>query len=260
MRRTAARLAMACLLAAAASADASENGAEEVTGTRQASVFVRLEQPDHGLDAWHAMRVEIASTPGNWQRSWQAAAVSESRFGDRDQGIELGASLPLDARWLLQVDASMAPAATFLPRHSAEMRLVRRFDHGFLATAGIRGARYRAVRADRAMLSLERYAGAWRISWTGSLVRVAGAHSPGHALAVDRYFGDRDSIGLRLSRDRELVPLADGMRTFARVRSASLQGRHWLSRRWGVQAAAGYTAQSGLYDRAWWQLGLMHAW
>jgi len=228
--------------------------------SRQASLSLRVEQPNRGLDAWRTLRLEFGSAPGNWQRAWQVAAVAEERFGESDHGFELGGSLPLDDRWLLQPGVGFAPGADFLPRHFADLRLVRRFDGGTLAAFGWRGARYRDQRADRALVSLEHYAGNWRMAWTGYLVRVDGGHAPGHDLAVDRYYGDRDSIGLRLSRGKELVPLADGARTFAEVRSAAITGRHWLHPRWALQWSAGYVDQAGLYDRGWVQLGLQHGW
>jgi YaiO family outer membrane protein len=260
MRPLAATVAVIGVLAPAIglAADGDSNG--EAAVSHQTTLSVRAEQPDRGLDGWRALRMEFGSLPGNWQRSWQAAAVAEERFGDSDRGIELGGSLPLDDRWMLQAEAGVAPGAEFLPRRFTDLRLMRRFEGGTLATIGWRGARYRERRADRALVSLEQYAGNWRLAWTGSLVRVDGRHAPGHELAVDRYYGDRDHFGVRLSRGRELAPLPDGMRVFARVRSAALVGRHWMRPRWGLQWSMGYVAQAGLYDRSWIQLGLQHAW
>ena len=252
-------LAVAAIGLLAPAVVSATDGDAVATG-HQASVSLRVEQPNRGLDGWHALRLEFASTPGNWQRAWHVAAVTEERFGESDQGLEFGAALPLDEHWLLQSEVGFAPGADFLPRRHADLRLVRRFDGGVLATFGWRGSRYRDQRADRALVSLERYLGDWRLAWTGNLVRVDGRHAPGHELAVDRYYGDRDSIGLRLARGQELIPLAGGARAFAEVRSAALVGRHWLAPQWGLQWGVGHVDQSGLYDRGWVQLGLQHAW
>ncbi len=226
----------------------------------QASYSARWEQPNRDLDHWIGLRVDVASTPGNWRRAWRLSALTEQRFDTRDQGLEAGLSVPLDERWMLEAEAGLAPGAHFLARHSAELRITRRIGRHALGSVGLRTARYRDLRAERAQLSLERYAGAWRVAGTASLVRVGTRHAAGHEIALDRYFGDRDRLGVRVSRGKELVPLPDGVRRFARVRATSIVGRHWLSPRWGVEGALGYSDQSGLYDRAWLQVGVMHAW
>jgi len=251
-----AALAIACLLAAGLSraADGSAPTAH------RASFAWQVDAPNRGLDDWQAFRAEIASTPGPWQRAWRAAAVAERRFGSDDQGIEFGFDAPLDAHWLLQSDVGIAPDADFLPRRFVDVRLVRRFEGGVLVSGGLRDARYRDDRADRALLSLERYAGNWRFAGSGTLTRVDGRHAPGLELAVDRYRGDRDSIGVRLSRGKELVPLPSGERSFSDVRTAALVGRQWLRPRWGVEWAVGYVDQRGLYDRGWLRLGLLRGW
>jgi YaiO family outer membrane protein len=258
MSTPASRLLLA--LALASSPWAAHGSPADGDPRRQATLSARWEHPDQGLDDWHAVRFEVASTPGNWQRAWHLAVLSERRFGGSDQGVEGGAVLPLDARWLLQVDAGLAPDAGFLPRAMGEVALVRRFGRGVLATMSARHARYRTEDADRIAASVERYAGDWRLAWTSGLTRVGGAASPGHDIAVDRYYGDRNSIGARLGRGSESVPLPGGVRQLSRTRWATVQGRHWVAPRWGVQWAAGYVQQAGLYDRAWVQLGGLHAW
>lgn len=257
MRTLAALLAAAGVLAPAIALGDDGTGG---TGKHRASASIRVEQPNRGLAPWRAFRLELASTPGNWQRAWHAAAVSEERFGDTDRGVELGATLPLDERWLLQSELGFAPGADFLPRQHADVRLARRFDQGVLATIGWRGSRYNDVRADRALLSLERYIGDWRLAWTGNLTRVDGHHAPGHELALDHYYDEGDSVGVRLARGKESIPLPAGDRSFGEVRSAAVLGRHSIGPGWALQWGAGHADQSGLYDRAWVQLGLQHAW
>lgn len=254
------RAGIGILLAALALPLPANAGQGDGSPTHQAIIAVRWDQPDRDLDAWRALRLEVSSTPGRWRRAWQFAAVSEERFGVSDQGVELGATLPLSSRWLLQADAGLAPDADFLPRHSLEVRAIRQLDHAVLASIGARSARYRDQRADRVTAGLERYVGNWRVGGAVRWVRVAGSTTSGQELALDRYFGDRDSVGLRLARGKELAPLPDGTRRLAGVQSVALVGRRWLSSRWGLQASVGYADQEGLYDHGWLQLGLMHGW
>ena len=231
--------ALAAGLSFPVSARADEPGAAP---SQQATFELRVEDPNRGLDPW------------------RAAAVVEERFGQQDHGVELGASLPLDRSWLLDADAGLAPGAEFLPRQRASLRLLRRMDGGWLAGVGLREARYRDERVTAANASIERYAGQWRFAWTANLTRIDGEHAPGHELALDRYYNERNSIGLRLARGEESIALGDGGRIAASVRSAGLVGQHWLSPHWGLRWGAGYVDQDGLYDRAWLQLGLQHAW
>ena len=249
--------ALAAGLSFPVSARADEPGAAP---SQQATFELRVEDPNRGLDPWRAARIEWTTRAANWERSWRAAAVVEERFGQQDHGVELGASLPLDRSWLLDADAGLAPGAEFLPRQRASLRLLRRMDGGWLAGVGLREARYRDERVTAANASIERYAGQWRFAWTANLTRIDGEHAPGHELALDRYYNERDSIGLRLARGEESIALGDGGRIAASVRSAGLVGQHWLSPHWGLRWGAGYVDQDGLYDRAWLQLGLQHAW
>jgi YaiO family outer membrane protein len=243
--------------ARAADGDADGSG---TTATHEASATFRIERPDAGLQDWQALRFEWASTHGNWARSWRAAAVAERRFGTTDHGVELGMTHPLDARWLLQSEFGLSPGATFLARHYLDLRLVRRFDHGILATFGIRSSSYRDQHAQRALVTLERYAGDWRLAWTSNVNRIGGHGSPGQELAIDRYFDDRNSLGIRLARGEESIPQPAGGLAFGNTRSVTVLGRYWVRPRWALQYGAGHVAQSGLYDRDWLQLGLQHAW
>ena len=87
---------------------------------------------------------------------------------------------------------------------------------------------------------------------------MAGNRVSGHDLAFDRYYRERDSIGLRLTSGSEDALQGTDIVASA-VRAAAVQGRHGVAGDWSVQWAAGYVRQGAFYDRRWVQLGLRRA-
>lgn len=213
---------------------------------------------DRGLDNWRNQRLDYVSTqpqgPG-----WYGALLREQRFGEWDEGAELGAVIPLDANWTLQPEAGYQPSPYFLPQWHADLRLQRRLPDGYLGALSLRRTEYEATRVDRLALSTERYWGNWRAGYTLNLTEVANAGTPvGHDFALDHYYDGLSHAGVRLTLGEEEAVEEQQVIT-SDVRATSLQGRHWLSARWAVSWAAGYHRQGDYYDRHWLRLGLRHA-
>lgn len=213
---------------------------------------------DRGLDNWRNQRLDYVSTqpqgPG-----WYGALLREQRFGEWDEGAELGAVIPLDNKWALQTEAGYQPSPYFLPQWHADLRLQRRLPDGYLGALSLRRTEYEATRVDRLALSAERYWGNWRAGYTLNLTDVANAGTPvGHDFALDHYYDGLSHAGVRLTLGEEEAVEEQQVIT-SDVHAISLQGRHWLSARWAVSWAAGYHRQGDYYDRHWLRLGLRHA-
>ncbi len=213
---------------------------------------------DRGLDNWRNQRLDYVSTqpqgPG-----WYGALLREQRFGEGDEGVELGAVIPLNAAWTLQPEAGYQPSPYFLPQWHADLRLQRRLPDGYLGALSLRRTEYEATRVDRLALSAERYWRNWRAGYTLNLTDVANAGTPvGHDFALDHYYDGLSHAGVRLTLGEEEAVEEQRVIT-SDVRAISLQGRHWLSARWAVTWAAGYHRQGDYYDRHWLRLGLRHA-
>lgn len=218
----------------------------------------RQEWLDRGLDNWRNQRLDYASTQPQGL-AWYGALLREQRFGEWDEGVELGAAVPLDANWTLQPEAGYQPSPYFLPQWHADLRLQRRLPDGYLGALSLRRTEYDATRVDRLALSAERYWGNWRSGYTLNLTDVANAGTPvGHDFALDRYYDGLSHAGLRLTLGEEEAVEEQQVIT-SDVRAISLQGRHWLSARWAVSWAAGYHRQGDYYERHWLRLGLRHA-
>lgn len=213
---------------------------------------------DNGFDDWRSHRLDYSSTrpegPG-----WYGALLREQRFGEWDEGAELGAILPLNEKWTLQPEVGYQPSPYFLPQWHADLRLQRRLEHGYLAAASVRRTEYESTRVDRLALTAERYFGNWRAGYTLNISDVANAGTPvGHNLGLDHYYQGLSYAGLRLTIGEEEAVEQQQLIT-SHVRALSLQGRHWFSRRWALSWEVGHHEQGDYYTRQWLQFGLRHA-
>ncbi|WP_312253762.1 YaiO family outer membrane beta-barrel protein [Stutzerimonas nitrititolerans] len=218
----------------------------------------RKDALDNGFDDWRSHRLDYTSTrpegPG-----WYGALLREQRFGEWDEGIELGAILPLNDRWTLQPEVGYQPSPYFLPEWHTDLRLQRRFENGYLGAVSIRRTEYETTRVDRLALSAERYFGNWRAGYTLNITDVADAGTPvGHNLGLDYYYRGLSYAGVRLTAGEEEAVEEQRLIT-SDVRALSLQGRHWFSRRWAMTWEIGHHKQGDYYTRQWLQLGLRHA-
>lgn len=251
--------ATCCALATPTFASNEADQADDTTRSVVVAGSARFEALDSGLDSWNGQRLDVTSSSGPWTRGWRIGLAREQRFGRIEFGMEAGATLPLDDRWLVEADMSGAPDARFLPRLQGSLRLVRRLEGGLLVSAGVREASYQDGHLRQANAGIERYSGNWRFAYTASLTKVSGGSRPGHAVAVDRYFGDRNVAGIRLGSGHEQISVADGRLRFGRVRSLSLEGTYWYRPQWGFAWGLGHVRQQALYDRTWVLAGLRHA-
>ena len=226
-------------------------------GTREVGYAFRYDRLTRDLAAWRGERIDIGGRDSGGH-AWYAAAAREQRFGLSDTGVEAGVALPLASRWALQLDGGGWPGSDFQPRWFGDVRLQYAFDGGTVLASSLRRTRYPDVTVERLALAVEQYWGDWRLGYTFNRTDVAGNRVSGHDVAVDRYYRDRDSIGLRLtSGSEDALQGTDVVAT--EVRALGLQGRHGFADDWALQWGVGYVRQGAFYDRRWVQLGLRRA-
>ena len=245
------------IAAASPSASASGEVRPAAPAYREAGLSLRHDWLTQGLDPWRAARFEVSGRTAEG-RGWYVAGAQERRFGLVDSGVEAGVAVPLAPRWTLQVDGGGWPGSAFQPRWFGDVRAQYAFDRGTVLGASLRRTRYPEVTVDRLALGVEQYWGAWRFGYTFNRTDVAGNRVSGHDIAFDRYYRERDSIGLRLTSGSEDALQGTGIVASA-VRAAAVQGRHGIAGDWSMQWAAGYVRQGAFYDRRWVQLGLRRA-
>ena len=232
-------------------------------GNAGIGMTVRHEWLDRGLDDWRAYRVDVASVPRDALGGY-GAINHERRFGLADTGVEAGLVVPFGRGWSVQVEAGAAPGADFLPRGYADLRVQRVLANGWLVATSVRHSAYRDTDVDRLALGVERYVGSWRAGYTLNLTDAEGTRLVGHDVAIDRYYGQRSQVGLRLATGEDTGTSAAGAQgpdvITSDVDAAYLQGRHWLGPRWALQWSAGALRQGDLYRRQAVQLGLWRSW
>jgi YaiO family outer membrane protein len=223
---------------------------------REIGLTLRHEWLTQGLDPWQSQRIDVTGRGDG--RGWYLAAARERRFGLADSGLEAGVALPFAPQWTVQLDGGAWPGSDFQPRWFGDVRVQRAFDSGTVLAAGLRRTRYPEATVERLALAVEQYVGDWRLGYTFNRTDVDGSRVSGHDLALDRYYGARDVVGLRLTSGSEDVLQGIDVVT-APVRAIGVQGRHGLSPEWSLQWGAGYVRQGDFYDRRWVQLGLRRA-
>ncbi len=256
-RRLRRRFGLGCLLVGIALVVAQSAAAEpRRLEVELSQLFDRL---DSGFSNWQGQRLEFQSArPGD--PTWYGAATHDRRYGVEDEGVSLGAAVPLGADWVLQPEAGHTFDADFQPRWYADLRLQRRLSHGLVGALSLRRTEYQASRVDRLALGMERYWGPWRAGYTLNVSDVSTAGTPvGHALALDHYYGERSVIGLRASLGREEEGLPGGEAITSEVTAVALRGRHWWHPEWALSWELGTLSQGDLYDRHGVQLGIRHA-
>ncbi|MDR7192034.1 YaiO family outer membrane beta-barrel protein [Luteimonas terrae] len=226
-------------------------------GSREVGYTFRYDRLTQDLAAWRGDRIEVNGRDGDG-RAWYAAAARERRFGLADTGVEAGIALPLAPRWALQLDGGGWPGSDFQPRWFGDVRLQHAFDSGTVLASSLRRTRYPEVTVDRLAVAVEQYWGDWRLGYTFNRTDVAGNRVSGHDVALDRYYGDRDAIGLRLTSGSEDALQGTDVVATA-VRALAVQGRHGFADDWALHWGVGYVRQGAFYDRRWVQLGLRRA-
>jgi YaiO family outer membrane protein len=208
--------------------------------------------------AWRATAVEALWT-GERGAAAGFAARELSRFGRDDVELAASGQAPLGG-FVLALEGSASPTWWFLPRWAAGLRVERAVAEGWLASAGVRAARYESDLSRSTPLfasaGLERYWGRWRAAATTTAVGLGSAWSGSGRLALDLYYGEEGRVGVSAGAGRELESLGQGQLLRSNVLSAALTGAHPLLGGWAVTWELSAQRQGDLYTRTGGRLGL----
>ncbi|MBL1376198.1 YaiO family outer membrane beta-barrel protein [Zobellella iuensis] len=225
----------------------------------EAELSVRYDVLDRGFDDEQSYRLDWLSARRGYN-SYHGGVISQSRFGEAGQGMELGGHFPLDGRWSLFTEGGLGFSARFLPEWFAEAGAERRLAYGFGLRAGYRRTSYSSNRVDRLGLTGDRYWGAWRGAYTLNLTWLEGRDPVlGHHASLSYYPDDRSYWGVRvgLGEERELVSSARIVTTD--TAAIGVFGRYWLAPRWALTWDLEAGRQGELYHRYGARLGVRHA-
>ncbi len=207
-----------------------------------------------GRDSWRNEAVFI-------DRKWSDGhvgglrAATTQRYGLNDSQVEGYYSLPLTPQWRLGVDAQASPSHQVLAKYGIGTSLQHEFAKAWLAHASVRELRYDSVIVDQLSAGIEHYFGDW-----GAYAGIVNSHAYAantqtYIGRLSRYYGERNRVNLIAASGREPVNIA-GSVISSNVSSATINGRHWLSKTVALDYSAGITQQGDFYTRRGGSLGI----
>lgn len=222
----------------------------------QAELGAGADHLSGGRPGWRqtdaALRHRFAS-----RASLEVNARATERFELRDREFGAAVAAPLGGDWSGSLFAATSPTHRVLPRGHAGAQLQRGFGGGWVLGGVLRRTRYDSAGTTGTTLGIERYAGAWRAAAAWIHTRVDGGISTDAArLQLDRYFGERGSLGVIVASGREIDDVGVSELTVSRVESIALVGRWRMSERWALVGDAGSHRVGTFYRRNGGRLGV----
>ncbi len=181
------------------------------------------------------------------------------RVRERDREAMIGFYQPIDRRWAALVEANASPTHRILAKWSALAQVERKFGKGWVGSAGYRHTVFNTAKVHTGTFGAERYFSRYRAAYTLYVAALQGAGtSASHRGQVNYYYGEQSStLGVSFSAGNELENLGTRILRTG-VRSFSVQGRHWVNSRWGVNYDATLHVQGDIYTRKGFSVGLRH--
>jgi YaiO family outer membrane protein len=217
-----------------------------------------------GREDWRSAEANLLwrDTAARGEPAANLALRHTERFGLEDRQVEAGGAWRFAPDWRAEAELAHSDTHRVLPEWRARGRAWWLGVGGWNLAAGGGRTLYRGAGVQGssvAELQAERYVGAFRFLWAGSLTRPDGGGSAGaQQLRLDWYPNDDSRIGVLLAagREPEAVP-GQGVVT-TRVRSLVLGARWRFHPAWSASAELGAHDVGDLYDRRGLRLGLAH--
>lgn len=210
-----------------------------------------------GRSDWQSLYLEASHSFGE-RRTLYGQLRETERFGLRDTEAMAGLYWPLARSWTTLFEASVSDTHRVLPRSSVYGELHLALPQGWGVKAGLRHSEFTNAGVDVRVLGAERYFGAWRAAYTLYSGRPGGAvdWEEAHQLRLDRYYGERSSIGVAFTAGREAENVGPPLGiVVSEVESLALIGRHWLDNSWAVSYELLSHEQGALYRRRGLRIG-----
>ncbi len=223
----------------------------------EAGLLAGGDQLTEGRERWRNESIFIDRTWADGRVAGVRATTTQ-RFGQNDKQLDAYYSLPASSVLRIGVDAQASPTHNILAKYAVGANMQYVFAPTWLAHASARTLGYDSVSVNQLSVGIEHYFGDW-----GAYAGVINSH----AYATDtqtwlgrlsRYYGERNRVNLIVASGREPVNIG-GLITNSDVSSATVTGRHWLTRTLAIDYSAGVTQQGDFYTRRGGSLGLTMA-
>lgn len=206
---------------------------------------------------WHESTLQLQHQYGV-RRIAGVALTQAKRFGLRDNQISGMFAMPVGSAVVITADASISNTHRILARHALGLTLQYEFAPAWLVHGGARTTDYDATRVNQGVFMLEHYLSSFSLAagWRPARAFDTTAHSG--ELRASYYYNDKNSVGVILAGGKEAANIAGNI-NLTSLRSATVVGRHWLSRSWMLNYSASRTRQGDFYTRHGLSLGLQYA-
>lgn len=228
---------------------------EPVAPTWEARAEAQHDNLDHGRPAWKEELAQLAWKPRQGLAVFGAARATE-RFNLRDREGYGGAYVPLTPSLNLHVEAGASETHHVLPRHATLAELSYRLGDGWVGSLAAKAARYETGNVRTAIGTIEKYAGDWRLAYTGYLSRpAAGPWGASHRFSATWSRSALTYAGGSIGFGREIENVIPAGLLVTDVRGATLGGGIEVVRNLGLGLELGYVRQGDLYTRRYARLG-----
>lgn len=222
------------------------------------SLGLSYEDLSDGRSSWQAATLGY-ERPLDERRRLLAGLHVEERFGTQDEQFSLGIVDRIGNNWSWGLYADAAANAEILPDWSMVAEVGRKLPGDRSIGLRMRHAEYETVTVDSPAVTVEQYAGWFRVAYTLTATKSTDIDwKYGHALrlAHDYEYGSQVTLGVAFGKEAETV--APGVVQVTDVKGVWLNGVHWRSAAWGIAWEAGWHEQGDLYDRIRIRVGLEH--
>ncbi len=182
-------------------------------------------------------------------------ANTTQRYGLDDSQLEGYYSLPLTQLLRAGIDVQASPSHRVLAKTGIGASAQYEFAKAWLAHASARQLRYDSVTVDQLSAGIEHYFGNWGAYAGVTHSHAYAANTRTWIARLSRYYGERDRVNLIVASGSEPVNIAGNV-TNSDVNSATVTGRHWLTKAVAIDYSAGITQQGNFYTRRGGSLGL----
>lgn len=228
---------------------------EPVAPTWEARAEAQRDSLDHGKPGWKEELAQLAWKPKQGLAIFGAARATE-RFNLRDREGYGGAYVSLTPSLDLHVEASASQTHHVLARHATLAELSHKLGDGWVGSLAAKSARYETGNVQTAIGTIEKYAGDWRLGYTGYLSRPeSGPWGASHRLSATWSRGTLTYASGSIGFGREIENVVPAGLLVTDVRSATLGGGIEVVRNLGVGIELGYVHQGDLYTRRHARLG-----
>lgn len=177
-------------------------------------------------------------------------ANSMTRFSTTDTQLGFGGSIKTSENWTFGGSLAVSSSPSFLPETAIDLRVSRRFEHGWVGGARWRRRDYEDTSVDSFGLITERYFGKYRIAYALDSARLASQQAVVHAFTVNFYADAGSQFGVILAAGEEIEIVGPGQLLRTDVDSFALTGRHPINEHLGFGWRLATHRQGQLYRRS----------